>query len=545
MNARNKKFLSMILAMFLVLQFLPFNTFAADEEVQMSGREAVDYALFSASRENALLLNGSRISIKGDVHTNADFVYQGSELVIDGVCEASGKVSAKNAKALITKEIECAPIIEMSDYTTEIKTIASENAEIFEADQKYHGNSIVFEKSIIANGSIFVNGSKFTTNDYIIATKDISINVAKSEIGFKDGSVICSETGNITFNGSEVNIKGIIYAPKGTVTINSGIFTLKGRLLANKIIFRGSTLNVQSSKEDIDLIYRETDIIFDQIRNEYECNIEHKISFTIVDKFGKPVPNVICSISVTGNATAPSSVTTNSDGRATIIISDSMNESITLTITTKKGLSKSIVLNFVKNQAIINLYIVDNNNLPVSGAQITVLSLDSAADNASKVFYSNEQGIADFSLPEGNYTFKIGKDNYKQVVYEKISLTAGNVYSNTIILQKLLNEIFVQYKTILTNQPVKNRISVKVLYEKNQLRSETQNSTPVELFMMNASGEWLSKGFLFDNGNLSINGDEIKADQVYTNIFDFNETQQGKLRLKIVVYRADGTQISK
>lgn len=63
--------------------------------------------------------------------------------------------------------------------------------------------------------------------------------------------------------------------------------------------------------------------------------------------------------------------------------------------------------------------------------------------------------------------------------------------------------------------------------------------------MMNASGEWLSKGFLFDNGNLSINGDEIKADQVYTNIFDFNETQQGKLRLKIVVYRADGTQISK
>ena len=202
MNARNKKFLSMILAMFLVLQFLPFNTFAADGEVQMSGREAVDYALFSASRESALLLNGSRISIKGDVHTNADFVYQGSELVIDGACEASGKVSAKNAKALITKEIECAPIIEMSDYTTEIKTIASENTEVFEADLKYHGNSIVFEKSIVANGSIFVNGSKFTTNDYIIATKDISINVVKSEIGFKDGSVICSETGNITFNGS-------------------------------------------------------------------------------------------------------------------------------------------------------------------------------------------------------------------------------------------------------------------------------------------------------------------------------------------------------
>lgn len=85
--------------------------------------------------------------------------------------------------------------------------------------------------------------------------------MAKSEIGFKNGSVICSETGNITFNGSEVNIKGIIYAPKGTVTINSGIFTLKGRILANKIIFRGITLNVQSNKEDIDLIYRETDII--------------------------------------------------------------------------------------------------------------------------------------------------------------------------------------------------------------------------------------------------------------------------------------------
>lgn len=254
MKSRKKSSLAMGLAMLMVLQILSINVFGTEGELQSVVRGAVDYALFSASQESALSMNNAKVNIKGDVHSNADFIYRGSNLIIEGTCEATGKIDAKDLKAVITKRLEGSPIVEMSDYIDDIKSIANEDAEIYESDKRYNGSNIVIQKSIITIGSVLVSGSKLTSKGYIIAEKDISINSSRTVSGTEKGIVICSEKGNITFNGANVNLKGIIYAPKGTVRINSANFTLNGRIIADEIVFKGSSLNVISSVEDYELI---------------------------------------------------------------------------------------------------------------------------------------------------------------------------------------------------------------------------------------------------------------------------------------------------
>jgi hypothetical protein len=109
----------------------------------------------------------------------------------------------------------------------------------------------------VVNGSFQANCTRITSSGYIVAQKDISFNTSVTESGSDKGIVIASGNGNITFNGSEVNLKGIVYAPKGTVTINAANFTLQGRIIADKLVFRGSTFNVQAGPDDLKLIYEE------------------------------------------------------------------------------------------------------------------------------------------------------------------------------------------------------------------------------------------------------------------------------------------------
>lgn len=254
MRSKKKSFLAMCLAVLMMFQILPINVFAIGGETQAVVKEAIDYALFSASQDSSLSIKGSKVTIKGDVHSNADFIHRGSKLQIEGKCEASGKVDVKSSKAVITKKVEGAQAIEMQDYIEDIKAIASEDVELFEGDKKYKGSKVVLQKSIIAGGNISVRSSKLTSNGYIIAEKDIYFNTSKTESASEKRIVICSEEGNISFKGSRIDLKGIIYAPKGTVTINSAKFSLNGRIIADKIVFKGSSLNVMAGADDLELV---------------------------------------------------------------------------------------------------------------------------------------------------------------------------------------------------------------------------------------------------------------------------------------------------
>jgi hypothetical protein len=67
-----------------------------------------------------------------------------------------------------------------------------------------------------------------------------------------EGVIICSE-GDITIRSTDVDIKGIIYAPNGTVRIESNNFNIHGRIIAKNIIFQGSVFTGETFDGDLNL----------------------------------------------------------------------------------------------------------------------------------------------------------------------------------------------------------------------------------------------------------------------------------------------------
>ncbi|WP_291652063.1 VWA domain-containing protein [Clostridium sp.] len=328
-----KKFLSAMLVFLLILQCFPSNVYANTLEDKKDSVEAIDFTLFSASEDTALSINGSNANVNGDIHTNDSFVYHGSNININGTCQSVDKIKVTSSKSNITKKIEDSTIIQMPDYTEEIKSIASVDADIYKSNKKYTGNNIIMQNSVIVDGNINVNGSKSNINGYVIATKDISFNTSKTESRLEKGIVIASETGNITFNGSLVNLKGIIYAPKGTVTINSANFTLTGRIIADKIIYRGSSLNVMSSNDDYELI------------NGLEIKEAPKLNIEKVDNGFKLNWNAV------KNATKYSIMRKVDQGEYEVIYDTSQNSYIDISLNAQGIYAYKVVASNIKNES--------------------------------------------------------------------------------------------------------------------------------------------------------------------------------------------------
>lgn len=217
-------------------------------------KSALDFTLFSNSYDSAITVNAYTVNILGDVHTNKDFIFQGTNLSIDGTCESTGKIETRGSKISIKNKLQSVPDILIPDVIPDIKDIASENGETFNQSKSYNGNIISLTESIIVNGDVSFNCSKVDSKGYIVSNKNIAFNASEIKSSGEKGIVIASETGNITINGSQADIKGIIYAPKGTVTINTAKFNMTGRIIANKIILSGSICNISKGEDDLELI---------------------------------------------------------------------------------------------------------------------------------------------------------------------------------------------------------------------------------------------------------------------------------------------------
>jgi len=72
----------------------------------------------------------------------------------------------------------------------------------------------------------------------------LNINV-NGEVKNANNSVVYSKYGNITIeNDSTANVNGLIYAPLGTVTINSPNVTINGIIIAEQVVINGSSVNI-------------------------------------------------------------------------------------------------------------------------------------------------------------------------------------------------------------------------------------------------------------------------------------------------------------
>ncbi|MBR6404012.1 MAG: cellulose binding domain-containing protein, partial [Eubacterium sp.] len=213
------------------------------------------YAIFAGSTTDDFSFRGWKSDIFGDVYSGRNFLYEGSELYMEGYARTVGTVQPAGWITDMTGAEEGIEPVEMPDWSESI--LAKYDMMPTIAPEAFDTQDI-----ILANGfyytedSITINGTTFTGDAVIVARGDITYNV-NSLTADEEATgriLLYSEEGNITINGSRIEVNGILYAPQGRVSINAYNTTINGRIVADRFSYNGSILNVYADPSDLQLV---------------------------------------------------------------------------------------------------------------------------------------------------------------------------------------------------------------------------------------------------------------------------------------------------
>ena len=213
------------------------------------------YAIFSASTTSDFSFQGWKSSITGDVYSGRDFMYQGSELYMVGYARTVGTVQPSGWITDMTGAEEGITPIDIPDWSESI--LAKEDLlPAIDSTAFTSQDSIVANGYYYVDGDITIDGTDFIGDAIIVASGNITYNVDSLNAGEENiGRILLySEEGNITLNGSQIEINGILYAPEGSVSINAYNTTLNGRIVADSFSYSGSILNVTADPSDLELV---------------------------------------------------------------------------------------------------------------------------------------------------------------------------------------------------------------------------------------------------------------------------------------------------
>ena len=215
-----------------------------------------EYTIFSSNINEDITLNGWKSSITGGIYSGRDFICNLSEFYLDGKADTVGTVTANGWKINIPEKNENIEAAAMPDLEEAIFARAGEYT-YYSESPSYIQDTNIINGSIMVAGDVIISGTNFEGDCYIIADGDIVYNI--NALNTTGRLVLYSRNGNITVNGTNININGIMYAPKGKVSFNANETTVNGRIWADNVNFSGSIFNIKGSEDDLDLI-GDTDI---------------------------------------------------------------------------------------------------------------------------------------------------------------------------------------------------------------------------------------------------------------------------------------------
>ena len=215
-----------------------------------------EYTIFSSNINEDITLNGWKSSITGGIYSGRDFICNLSEFYLDGKADTVGAVTANGWKINIPEKNENIEAAAMPDLEEAMLAKAGEYT-YYSESPSYIQDTNIINGSIMVSGDVIISGTNFEGDCYIIADGDIVYNV--NALNTTGRLVLYSRNGNITVNGTNININGIMYAPKGNVSFNANETTVNGRIWADNVNFSGSIFNIKGSEDDLDLI-GDTDI---------------------------------------------------------------------------------------------------------------------------------------------------------------------------------------------------------------------------------------------------------------------------------------------
>ncbi|MGN0633697.1 MAG: VWA domain-containing protein, partial [Oscillospiraceae bacterium] len=213
--------------------------------------EVSPYTLFSGSSTENFQLNCWKSTFNGNVYTGASFVSNASELYLNGKVDAVNTITTNGWQININERNENVDKEAMPDWDARIHKMAGAY-EFTDEDVVRIQDKNVMDGAVKTTGKAEISGTTFDGNCYIIADGDITYNV--NDFISTGRVVLYSRNGNITINGTNIDMNGIMYAPNGTVAFNSNIANINGRIFADKINFSGSIFNVTGSDSDWELL---------------------------------------------------------------------------------------------------------------------------------------------------------------------------------------------------------------------------------------------------------------------------------------------------
>lgn len=201
--------------------------------------QVFSYAIFSGSRTATLVLNGGGWNVTGSVHTNHILLLNGGGSKITGVAEGSDGITENGGGNTIGSKDPNAPVMDMPDYTNEVKAAAEAAGRVYGSSQSFQSGGQTLPSAMYVKGDVTINGGGWTGNGAIMADGNITIN--GGGVTMAQGNSVCyySRNGNITFNGGGGVFNGILYAPNGRITINGGGNVYNGSVVANELTFNG------------------------------------------------------------------------------------------------------------------------------------------------------------------------------------------------------------------------------------------------------------------------------------------------------------------
>jgi len=208
------------------------------------------YAIFAGSMVSDLRFSGWKSDITGDIYSGKDFVYQGSELYVNGYAKTVGTVQPAECIATMSGADENITPLEMPDWGDKILAKA-DLMTTMEDDVFTSQNDIIADGFYYTEGSLSISSATFSGDVVIVANGDITLNV---DTIINNGRILLySETGNIIVNGTQVELSGVVYAPNGRITLNAYDMTINGRVVADEFSYSGSILKIIADEADLQL----------------------------------------------------------------------------------------------------------------------------------------------------------------------------------------------------------------------------------------------------------------------------------------------------
>lgn len=196
-------------------------TAAADEG------EKYQYTMFG---RNGITMNAGNLCMNGSMHTNKEAVITASNKNINGTVTTGSDIEKRVKHVYADQKIH--------------DTYFTENCDLYEEEYVYSDINIHINNPLYCQDNISLDGN-VSLNSSMGSLMDIHVT---GEVKNANNSIVYSKYGNITIeNDSTANINGLVYAPLGTLTINSPNINLNGVIIADQIVINGSSVNINGN----------------------------------------------------------------------------------------------------------------------------------------------------------------------------------------------------------------------------------------------------------------------------------------------------------